>query len=191
MSTENAPNSNFYVDYVTRDLSTIVENVVPEGRQGLPNLMSTKQARPFYGNLVGLTLTLAFLRYFSDPRKLEKQTRRRTSKNRRRNDRPLRPVLSDLRPRPNRTYRPPFSTRPLFLPPFLLSPLNTPTCSPPRNIPPHRRRPGTAQTPPRAPMGPPRLAQKPSTISHFVPAVSFVHADDGRWGWGGGVDDRY
>jgi len=31
------------VKYVTRDLSTIVENVVPPGRHGLPNLVSTKQ----------------------------------------------------------------------------------------------------------------------------------------------------
>ncbi|TFY71244.1 hypothetical protein EVG20_g1769 [Dentipellis fragilis] len=37
------PNSSFYVDYVSRDLAKIVESVVPEGRQGLPNLMSTKQ----------------------------------------------------------------------------------------------------------------------------------------------------
>ncbi|EMD32892.1 hypothetical protein CERSUDRAFT_57744 [Gelatoporia subvermispora B] len=36
-------NSSFYVDYVSRDLGKIVEYVVPEGRQGLPNLMSTKQ----------------------------------------------------------------------------------------------------------------------------------------------------
>ncbi|KAJ2981029.1 hypothetical protein NUW54_g10926 [Trametes sanguinea] len=32
-----------YVDYVTRDLRKIVDSVVPEGRQGLPNLMSTRQ----------------------------------------------------------------------------------------------------------------------------------------------------
>ncbi|KAL4063044.1 CTD kinase subunit gamma CTK3-domain-containing protein [Scleroderma yunnanense] len=36
-------NGAFYVDYVTRDLSQIVECVVPVGRQGLPNLTSTKQ----------------------------------------------------------------------------------------------------------------------------------------------------
>lgn len=35
--------SSFYVDYVSRDLGKIVELVVPEGRQGLPNLLSTKQ----------------------------------------------------------------------------------------------------------------------------------------------------
>ncbi|KAL4261561.1 CTD kinase subunit gamma [Pleurotus pulmonarius] len=35
--------SNRYVDFVQRDLSKIVEYVVPEGRQGLPNLSSTKQ----------------------------------------------------------------------------------------------------------------------------------------------------
>ncbi|KAI6041848.1 CTD kinase subunit gamma CTK3-domain-containing protein [Pisolithus marmoratus] len=33
----------FYVDYVVRDLAQIVECVVPVGRQGLPNLASTKQ----------------------------------------------------------------------------------------------------------------------------------------------------
>lgn len=35
--------SSFYVDYVARDLGKIVELVVPEGRQGLPNLLSTTQ----------------------------------------------------------------------------------------------------------------------------------------------------
>jgi len=34
---------NLYVDFVARDLAKIVEYVVPEGRQGLPNLISTKQ----------------------------------------------------------------------------------------------------------------------------------------------------
>ena len=38
-------NNAFYVDYVARDLSQIVECVVPVGRQGLPNLTSTKQVR--------------------------------------------------------------------------------------------------------------------------------------------------
>ncbi|KAH7929564.1 hypothetical protein BV22DRAFT_1029421 [Leucogyrophana mollusca] len=33
----------FYVDFVARDLEQIVEYVVPQGRQGLPNLTSTKQ----------------------------------------------------------------------------------------------------------------------------------------------------
>ncbi|KAL1940369.1 hypothetical protein VTO73DRAFT_8941 [Trametes versicolor] len=32
-----------YVNYVTRDLRKVVDGVVPEGRQGLPNLMSTRQ----------------------------------------------------------------------------------------------------------------------------------------------------
>lgn len=41
------PESSFYVDYVGRDLSKIVEFVVPEGRIGLPNLMSTKQVCTF------------------------------------------------------------------------------------------------------------------------------------------------
>ncbi|KIJ63502.1 hypothetical protein HYDPIDRAFT_168348 [Hydnomerulius pinastri MD-312] len=36
-------NTAFYVDYVSRDLPQIVECVVPVGRQGLPNLTSTKQ----------------------------------------------------------------------------------------------------------------------------------------------------
>ncbi|KAJ8582021.1 hypothetical protein M405DRAFT_693891, partial [Rhizopogon salebrosus TDB-379] len=36
-------NNALYVDYVSRDLSQIVECVVPVGRQGLPNLPSTKQ----------------------------------------------------------------------------------------------------------------------------------------------------
>ncbi|KAG6844942.1 hypothetical protein H0H87_002275 [Tephrocybe sp. NHM501043] len=35
--------SDLYVSFVTRDLGKIVENVVPKGRQGLPNLVSTKQ----------------------------------------------------------------------------------------------------------------------------------------------------
>jgi len=38
----HAPTS-FYVDFVARDLGKIVEYVVPEGRDGLPNLMSTVQ----------------------------------------------------------------------------------------------------------------------------------------------------
>ncbi|KAF5354967.1 hypothetical protein D9756_005617 [Leucocoprinus leucothites] len=32
-----------YVDYLARDLPKVIELVVPEGRQGLPNLSSTKQ----------------------------------------------------------------------------------------------------------------------------------------------------
>ncbi|EAU91862.2 hypothetical protein CC1G_04629 [Coprinopsis cinerea okayama7 len=36
-------NNNLYVDFVTRDLVKIIEYVVPEGRQGLPNLVSTRQ----------------------------------------------------------------------------------------------------------------------------------------------------
>ena len=35
--------TSFYVDYVARDLGKIIELVVPEGRQGLPNLLSTTQ----------------------------------------------------------------------------------------------------------------------------------------------------
>ncbi|KAF9222283.1 hypothetical protein BS17DRAFT_182051 [Gyrodon lividus] len=36
-------NAALYIDYVARDLPQIVECVVPVGRQGLPNLTSTKQ----------------------------------------------------------------------------------------------------------------------------------------------------
>ncbi|KAJ3539478.1 hypothetical protein NMY22_g4722 [Coprinellus aureogranulatus] len=35
--------TNLYVDFVSRDLDKIVDYVVPQGRQGLPNLVSTKQ----------------------------------------------------------------------------------------------------------------------------------------------------
>ncbi|KAF8161521.1 CTD kinase subunit gamma CTK3-domain-containing protein [Crassisporium funariophilum] len=39
-----AANANgLYVSFVSRDLSKIIEFIVPEGRQGLPNLVSTKQ----------------------------------------------------------------------------------------------------------------------------------------------------
>ncbi|KAF4600148.1 hypothetical protein EYR40_007259 [Pleurotus pulmonarius] len=44
---QKSSSSNRYVDFVQRDLSKIVEYVVPEGRQGLPNLSSTKQVRFF------------------------------------------------------------------------------------------------------------------------------------------------
>ncbi|KAI0782954.1 CTD kinase subunit gamma CTK3-domain-containing protein [Abortiporus biennis] len=40
---EGKPNSTYYVDFVSKDLAKIVELVVPAGREGLPNLMSTKQ----------------------------------------------------------------------------------------------------------------------------------------------------
>ncbi|KAK2463025.1 hypothetical protein APHAL10511_004680 [Amanita phalloides] len=36
-------NAGLYVDYLARDVAKIVECVVPAGRQGLPNLISTKQ----------------------------------------------------------------------------------------------------------------------------------------------------
>ncbi|PPQ82927.1 hypothetical protein CVT25_009580, partial [Psilocybe cyanescens] len=39
-----ATNANgLYVELVTRDLNRIIDSIVPEGRQGLPNLVSTKQ----------------------------------------------------------------------------------------------------------------------------------------------------
>ncbi|KAJ7288495.1 CTD kinase subunit gamma CTK3-domain-containing protein [Mycena rebaudengoi] len=37
------PGNNQYVDFVNRDIGKIVECVVPAGREGLPNLISTKQ----------------------------------------------------------------------------------------------------------------------------------------------------
>lgn len=42
-SMPNAPGS--YVEYVARDLGTIVKLVVPESRGGLVNLMSARQVR--------------------------------------------------------------------------------------------------------------------------------------------------
>ena len=45
LGTEPGTGTSFYVDFVARDLRTIVECVVPDGRQGLPNLTSTKQVR--------------------------------------------------------------------------------------------------------------------------------------------------
>ena len=45
-SSHSKGNTNgYYVEYVSRDLEKLVEHVVPEGRMGLPNLMSTKQVR--------------------------------------------------------------------------------------------------------------------------------------------------
>jgi CTD kinase subunit gamma CTK3 len=49
------PDSSFYVDYVGRDLSKIVESVVPEGRIGLPNLMSTKQVCSLFPSFLPLS----------------------------------------------------------------------------------------------------------------------------------------
>jgi len=43
LGAEPGTSTSFYVDFVARDLRMIVECVVPEGRQGLPNLTSTKQ----------------------------------------------------------------------------------------------------------------------------------------------------
>lgn len=45
------PRNNQYVGFVTRDLGKIVECVVPAGREGLPNLISTKQVRGPYAFL--------------------------------------------------------------------------------------------------------------------------------------------
>jgi CTD kinase subunit gamma len=44
-----AANANgLYVHFISRDLNGIVESIVPEGKQGLPNLVSTKQVRTFH-----------------------------------------------------------------------------------------------------------------------------------------------
>ena len=45
MSSESGAKANagLYVDYLARDVAKIVGCVVPAGRQGLPNLISTKQ----------------------------------------------------------------------------------------------------------------------------------------------------
>lgn len=41
-----AVNANgLYVQFVSRDLNRIVESIVPEGKQGIPNLISAKQVR--------------------------------------------------------------------------------------------------------------------------------------------------
>ncbi|KAL5512499.1 hypothetical protein ACEPAG_3152 [Sanghuangporus baumii] len=42
-STSSSSSGNLYVDFVARDLSTIVDYVVPSGREGLINLMSAVQ----------------------------------------------------------------------------------------------------------------------------------------------------
>lgn len=47
LGVEGSTNGSFYVDFVARDLQMIIECVVPEGRQGLPNLTSTKQVCSF------------------------------------------------------------------------------------------------------------------------------------------------
>ncbi|KAH9856836.1 CTD kinase subunit gamma CTK3-domain-containing protein [Lenzites betulinus] len=39
----HSSSSSSYTTYVSRDLQKILDGVVPDGRQGLPNLMSTKQ----------------------------------------------------------------------------------------------------------------------------------------------------
>ena len=45
-SVPNAPGS--YLEYVARDLGTIVKLVVPESRGGLVNLMSARQVRTIH-----------------------------------------------------------------------------------------------------------------------------------------------
>jgi CTD kinase subunit gamma len=40
--------NGLYLFFISRDLKKIIDLIVPEGRQGLPNLISTKQVR--YGH---------------------------------------------------------------------------------------------------------------------------------------------
>ncbi|KAF9049315.1 hypothetical protein BDZ89DRAFT_1006661 [Hymenopellis radicata] len=42
-TTAHPSGNNQYLDFVARDIGKIVENVVPPGREGLPNLVSTRQ----------------------------------------------------------------------------------------------------------------------------------------------------
>lgn len=37
--------NGLYIQFVSRDLNRIVESIVPDGKQGLPNLVSAKQVR--------------------------------------------------------------------------------------------------------------------------------------------------
>lgn len=37
--------NGLYVQFISRDLTRVIESIVPEGKQGLPNLVSTKQVR--------------------------------------------------------------------------------------------------------------------------------------------------
>ena len=69
--------SSFYVDYIGRDLSKIVEFVVPEGRIGLPNLMSTKQVRIVFSFdfLLPLTPKDQILEDWRSKRVLDPQTK--------------------------------------------------------------------------------------------------------------------
>lgn len=40
---QTAPSNNLYIDYIAKDLPKIIDLVVPEGRTGLLNFMSTTQ----------------------------------------------------------------------------------------------------------------------------------------------------
>ena len=58
--------NGLYLFFISRDLKKIIDLIVPEGRQGLPNLISTKQVscgRPF---------VLEPFKTSADTRKLEK-----------------------------------------------------------------------------------------------------------------------
>ena len=37
--------NGLYLFFISRDLKKVIDLIVPEGRQGLPNLISTKQVR--------------------------------------------------------------------------------------------------------------------------------------------------
>lgn len=64
------------MNFVTRDLGKIVENVVPQGRQGLPNLVSTKQVGnriPYPSTFISNTL-FKILESWRSKRVLDPQT---------------------------------------------------------------------------------------------------------------------
>jgi CTD kinase subunit gamma len=42
-ASQDSKNEPFYIEFVRKDLSKLVDLVVPEGREGLANLMSTTQ----------------------------------------------------------------------------------------------------------------------------------------------------
>ena len=43
VASSSSSSGSFYLDFIVRDLGTIVDCVVPDGRDGLINLMSTVQ----------------------------------------------------------------------------------------------------------------------------------------------------
>lgn len=53
LANSSSTSGSFYLDFITRDLGMIVDCVVPDGRDGLINLMSTVQVSlsSVYNNL--------------------------------------------------------------------------------------------------------------------------------------------